>query len=38
VLALRQSPLTYVSAPTPSGAASTLKITVNELEGKDGES
>jgi hypothetical protein len=31
-LALRQSPLTYISAPTPSGAASTLKITVNELE------
>lgn len=31
-LALRQLPLTYVSAPTPSGAASTLKITVNELE------
>jgi hypothetical protein len=31
-LALRQSPLTYISAPTPSGASSTLSVTVNELE------
>lgn len=31
-LALRQLPLTYISAPTPSGASSTLSVTVNELE------
>jgi hypothetical protein len=31
-LALRQSPLTYISAPTPSGASSTLSVRVNELE------
>jgi hypothetical protein len=31
-LALRQLPLTYTSAPTPSGASSTLSVTVNELE------
>jgi predicted phage baseplate assembly protein len=29
--ALRQPPLTYISAPTPSGAESTLKIRVNDL-------
>jgi predicted phage baseplate assembly protein len=29
---LRQGPLTYVSAPTPSGAASTLKIFVNGIQ------
>ncbi|HEY6235617.1 MAG TPA: putative baseplate assembly protein [Candidatus Elarobacter sp.] len=29
--ALGQSPLTYVSAPTPSGTASTLSVRVNEL-------
>ncbi len=29
---LRQSPLTYVSAPTPSGISSTLTSRVNELE------
>ncbi|HWT06560.1 MAG TPA: putative baseplate assembly protein, partial [Xanthomonadales bacterium] len=29
--ALGQSPLTYVSAPTPSGTASTLAVRVNEL-------
>ncbi|GAC1342965.1 MAG: hypothetical protein NVSMB27_02390 [Ktedonobacteraceae bacterium] len=30
--ALRQSPLTYLSAPTPAGAASTLKVYVNNIE------
>ena len=30
-LALRQSPLTYVSAPTPAGADSTLTLRVNEI-------
>jgi predicted phage baseplate assembly protein len=29
---LRQSPLTYLPAPTPAGAASTLVIRVNEVE------
>jgi baseplate J-like protein len=29
--ALGQAPLTYVSAPTPSGTASTLQVRVNEL-------
>lgn len=29
---LSQSPLTYVSAPTPSGASDTLTVQVNELE------
>ena len=29
---LGQSPLTYVSAPTPSGTASTLTVRVNELQ------
>ncbi|MGH6871408.1 MAG: putative baseplate assembly protein [Rhizomicrobium sp.] len=35
--ALRQSPLTYVSAPTAEGTASTLKITVNEIEWHEGD-
>ena len=30
--ALHQSPLTYLSAPTPAGAQSTLTVTVNEVE------
>ncbi len=30
--ALRQSPLTYLSAPTPAGAVSTLKVYVNGIE------
>jgi hypothetical protein len=30
--ALHQSPLTYLSAPTPSGAQSTLTVRVNEVE------
>jgi hypothetical protein len=30
--ALRQSPLTYISAPTAEGATSTLTVTVNEIE------
>jgi hypothetical protein len=29
---LRQSPLTYVSAPTPSGSESTLSVRVNDLQ------
>lgn len=29
--ALRQSPLTYLSAPTPAGAASTLQVRVNDI-------
>jgi hypothetical protein len=29
---LRQAPLTYISAPTPSGADSTLSVRVNEIE------
>ena len=29
--ALRQSPLTYVSAPTPSGVESTLRVRVNDV-------
>ena len=29
--ALHQSPLTYLSAPTPAGATSTLTVTVNEV-------
>ncbi len=28
---LRQPPLTYISAPTPSGAESTLKVRINDL-------
>lgn len=35
---LSQSPLTFVSSPTPSGAASTLKIYVNEVEWSDVDS
>ncbi|MBO0862118.1 MAG: putative baseplate assembly protein [Chloracidobacterium sp.] len=35
---LRQSPLTYVSASTPEGVASTLKIFVNDLEWHEAES
>jgi hypothetical protein len=31
-MALHQSPLTYLSAPTPSGATSTLNVTVNEID------
>lgn len=31
-LALRQPPLTYVSAPTPAGADTTLTLRVNEIE------
>src|SRR5260370_5949273 len=30
--ALRQSPLTYLSAPTPAGAVSTLKVFVSDIE------
>ncbi|HTQ15207.1 MAG TPA: putative baseplate assembly protein [Rhizomicrobium sp.] len=30
--ALRQAPLTYVSAPTAEGTSSTLKVTVNDIE------
>jgi predicted phage baseplate assembly protein len=30
-LALKNSPLTYVSAPTPSGGASTLEVRVNDI-------
>jgi uncharacterized phage protein gp47/JayE len=30
--ALHQSPLTYLSAPTPSGAESTLEVRVNEIQ------
>ena len=30
--ALHQSPLTYLSAPTPAGAQDTLTVTVNEIE------
>lgn len=29
--ALRQSPLTYLAAPTPAGAASTLQVRVNDI-------
>ena len=28
---LRQNPLTYLAAPTPSGAASTLEVRVNDI-------
>jgi predicted phage baseplate assembly protein len=35
---LRQGPLTYVSAPTPSGIASTLKIFVNGMQWHEIES
>jgi hypothetical protein len=36
--ALKQPPLTYVSAPTPSGVESTLKIFVNDVEWHEAES
>ncbi len=35
---LRQAPLTYVSAPTPAGAESTLSLRVNEIEWHEVES
>ena len=35
---LRQSPLTYVSAPTPAGAASTLQVQVNGVFWREVES
>ena len=35
--ALRQPPLTYVSAPTVSGVASTLEVRVNDLEWHEAE-
>lgn len=35
--ALKQSPLTYVSAPTPSGIDSTLRVFVNHLEWRETE-
>lgn len=34
---LRQPPLTYVAAPTPAGAASTLHVFVNEVEWHEAE-
>lgn len=36
--ALKQPPLTYVSAPTPSGVESTLKVFVNDVEWHEAES
>jgi hypothetical protein len=36
--ALKQSPLTYVSAPTPAGVESTLKIFVDDVEWHEAES
>jgi hypothetical protein len=36
--ALKQPPLTYVSAPTPSGVESTLKMFVNDVEWHEAES
>jgi hypothetical protein len=36
--ALKQPPLTYVSAPTPSGVESTLKLFVNDVEWHEAES
>jgi predicted phage baseplate assembly protein len=35
--ALRQPPLTYISAPTPAGAESTLKIYVNDVRWHEAE-
>ncbi len=32
---LQQPPLTYISAPTPSGSSSTLEVRVNELQWKE---
>jgi hypothetical protein len=37
-LALRQSPLTYLAAPTPAGADSTLKVYVNDVQWHEAES
>ena len=34
---LHQSPLTYLPAPTPSGAQSTLAVTVNEVEWQEAD-
>jgi Baseplate J-like protein len=34
---LHQSPLTYLPAPTPSGAASTLTVSVNEVEWEEAD-
>ena len=34
---LHQSPLTYLPAPTPSGADSTLTIRVNEIEWQEAD-
>jgi len=36
--ALKQPPLTYISAPTPSGVESTLKVFVNDVEWHEAES
>lgn len=36
--ALRQPPLTYVSAPTPAGIESTLRVFVNDVEWNEAES
>jgi predicted phage baseplate assembly protein len=36
--ALKQNPLTYVSAPTPSGVESTLKVFVDDVEWHEAES
>jgi predicted phage baseplate assembly protein len=38
VFPLRQSPLTYVSAPTPAGIDSTLKLYVNDVRWRETES
>lgn len=35
---LKQSPLTYLTAPTPAGAASTLKVYVNDIQWHETES
>lgn len=35
--ALHQSPLTYLSAPTPAGAQSTLTVRVNEVQWKEAD-
>jgi hypothetical protein len=36
--ALKQNPLTYISAPTPSGVESTLKVFVDDVEWHEAES
>ena len=36
--ALRQSPLTYLAAPTPAGADSTLKVYVNDVQWHENDS